>query len=49
MTPADRTPDLDDANVDGSEPSDESEAVPAAVEEAARDELVVPADETDEG
>ena len=41
--------DLDDANVHGDEPSDESEAVPAAVEAAARDELRTPADETNEG
>jgi hypothetical protein len=47
------TPDLerelDDALIDGDEPSDESAAVPTAVEEAARDELMTPADETDEG
>ena len=41
--------DLADANVNGDEPSDESEAVPAEVEAAARDELLIPADETGEG
>jgi hypothetical protein len=45
--PTDRTPGRDD-DVDGRDAADSSD-VPSALEEAARDELETPADETDEG